>query len=182
MHDVDNLSIPLGGGARAHTRPELADPTSIATLHNETIAHTAIALRLITLAFGPVVSRNLHSLRDRTHGPSLGTDGSNPALSSGESNEPPALAKHQSTSAVKRLADGSWRQNVLRGHPQHLRQRHPCISPASPVTNPNWPGPTTDQGISPLYEIAYRDLKLPRISAALVRRNRPQPQPQDWPA
>ena len=45
----------------------------------------AIALTLITLAFGPVVGRNPHSLHDRDHGPSLGTDGSNPALSSGES-------------------------------------------------------------------------------------------------
>ena len=45
----------------------------------------AIALTLITLAFGPVVGRNPHSLHDRAHGPSLGTDGSNPALSSGES-------------------------------------------------------------------------------------------------
>ena len=45
----------------------------------------AIALTLITLAFGPVVGRNPHSLHDRDHGPSLGTDGSNPALSSGDS-------------------------------------------------------------------------------------------------
>ena len=60
-------------------------PTSIATLHDEAVAQMAIALTLITLAFGPVVGRNPHSLHDRAHGPSLGTDGSNPALSSGES-------------------------------------------------------------------------------------------------
>src|SRR6516165_9446115 len=45
----------------------------------------AIALTLITLAFGPVVGRNPHSLHDRARGPSIGTDGSNPALSSAES-------------------------------------------------------------------------------------------------
>ena len=80
-----NLSIPLGGGAEERlqvwirTRPAPADPTSIATLHDEAIAQMAIALRLITLAFGP-----LHSVHERAHSPSLGTDGSNPALSSGE--------------------------------------------------------------------------------------------------
>src|SRR6516165_5958985 len=47
----------------------------------------AIALTLITLAFGPVVGRNPHSLHDRARGPSIGTDGSNPALSSKESCE-----------------------------------------------------------------------------------------------
>ena len=62
-------------------------PTSIATLHDEAVAQMAIALTLITLAFGPVVGRNPHTLHDRAHGPSLGTDGSNPALSSGESCE-----------------------------------------------------------------------------------------------
>ena len=62
-------------------------PTSIATLHDEAVAQMATAPRLITLAFGPVVGRNPDSLRDRAHCPSLGTDGSNPALSSGESCE-----------------------------------------------------------------------------------------------
>ena len=74
MRHVDNLSIPLGGGAgerlpvSIRTRPAPADPTSIATLHDEAIAQIAIALRLITLAFGP-----LHSVHDRAHSPSLGT-------------------------------------------------------------------------------------------------------------
>src|SRR6516225_4110597 len=45
----------------------------------------AIAFTLITLAFGPVVGRNPHSLHDRARGPSIGTDGSNPARSSAES-------------------------------------------------------------------------------------------------
>jgi hypothetical protein len=58
MPDVDNLSMALGGGARAHTRLELADPTPIATLRGEAMAHMAIALRLITLAFGPAFIRN----------------------------------------------------------------------------------------------------------------------------
>jgi hypothetical protein len=64
MPDVDNLSMPLGGGAGARlpvwirTRPAPADPTSIATLHDEAIAQMTIALWLITLAFGPVVGRN----------------------------------------------------------------------------------------------------------------------------
>src|SRR6516162_11018027 len=40
------------------TRPAPADPTSIATWHDEAIAHIAIALRLITLAFGPASIRN----------------------------------------------------------------------------------------------------------------------------
>jgi Winged helix DNA-binding domain len=71
------------------TRPAPADPTSIATLHDEAIAQMAIALWLITLAFGPVVGRNPRSLHDRAHGPSLGTDGSNPAFSSRESDELP---------------------------------------------------------------------------------------------
>jgi hypothetical protein len=45
-----------------------ADPTLIATLHDEAIAQMAIALRLITLTFGPVVGRNLHSLHNnRAH-------------------------------------------------------------------------------------------------------------------
>ena len=48
--------------------PVPADPTSIATLHDEAIAQMAIALRLVTLAFGP-----LHSVHDRAHSPSLGT-------------------------------------------------------------------------------------------------------------
>src|SRR5215470_9242276 len=72
---VDNLSIPPRGGAgerlpvSIRTRPAPADPTSKATLHNEAIAQMAIALRLITLAFGP-----LHGVHDRAHSPSLGTD------------------------------------------------------------------------------------------------------------
>lgn len=59
MTDVDNLSIPLGGRAGARlqvwirTRPAPADPTLTATWHDEIIAHMAIALRLITFAFGP---------------------------------------------------------------------------------------------------------------------------------
>jgi len=71
-----NLSIPLGGGAEEklqvwiRTRPAPAYPTSIATLHDEAIAQMAIALRLITLAFGL-----LHSVHERAHSPSLGTGG-----------------------------------------------------------------------------------------------------------
>ena len=74
MRDVDNLSIPLGGGAgeklpvSIRTRPAPADPTSMATLYDEAIA-LAIALRSITLAFGP-----LHGVHDRAHSPSWGTD------------------------------------------------------------------------------------------------------------
>ena len=47
MGNIDNLSIPLGGGARGRlqawirTRPAPADPTSIVTLHDEVIAHMA---------------------------------------------------------------------------------------------------------------------------------------------
>jgi hypothetical protein len=59
LRDLDNLSIPRGGGAGGRlqawirTRPAPADPTSVATVHDEVIAHMAIALRLITLAFAP---------------------------------------------------------------------------------------------------------------------------------
>jgi hypothetical protein len=59
LRDLDNLSIPRGGGAGGRlqawirTRPAPADPTSIATVHDAVIAHMAIALRLITLAFAP---------------------------------------------------------------------------------------------------------------------------------
>src|SRR6516225_9549597 len=76
--------MPLGSGAAERlavwirTRPASADPTSIATLHDEAIAQMAIALRLITLAFGPVVGRNVHSLHNRAHGPSLGASGRSP--------------------------------------------------------------------------------------------------------
>jgi hypothetical protein len=43
MHDRDNLRIPLGGGARGKLQgwirtAQPADPTSIATLHDEAIA------------------------------------------------------------------------------------------------------------------------------------------------
>src|SRR6516165_11175518 len=54
--------MPLGSGAAERlpvwirTRPASADPTSIATLHDEAITQMAIALRLITLAFGPLLS------------------------------------------------------------------------------------------------------------------------------
>src|SRR4029077_9371586 len=60
-------------------------------------------------------SGELTTGRKQTYSDGRGTDGSNPIPSSGESNEPPnpAPAEHQSTSAVKRLADGSWRQNGL---------------------------------------------------------------------
>jgi hypothetical protein len=44
--------------AAAIVRRYGADPTSIATWHDEAIAHMAIALRLITLAFGPASIRN----------------------------------------------------------------------------------------------------------------------------
>ena len=59
LRDLDNLSIPRGGGAGGRlqawirTRPAPADPTSIATVHDAVIAHMAIALRLIALAFAP---------------------------------------------------------------------------------------------------------------------------------
>jgi hypothetical protein len=59
MHDVDKPEHTAGrrreretSGLDSHP-PSPADPTSIATLHDEVIAHMAIALRLITLAFAP---------------------------------------------------------------------------------------------------------------------------------
>jgi hypothetical protein len=56
--------------------PEKPSHLRIFLRSDEAIAHMAIALRLITLAFGPVVGRNLHSVHDRAHNPSLGTDDS----------------------------------------------------------------------------------------------------------
>src|SRR6516165_8680574 len=67
----------------------------------------AIALTLITLAFGPVVGRNPHSLHDRARGPSIGTDGSNPALSSGES---PTNRARRVPPEGRRLSDGQLTQ------------------------------------------------------------------------
>ena len=59
MHDVDKPEHTAGRRRERETsgldsRPLCpAEPTSIARLHDEVIAHMAIALRLITLAFAP---------------------------------------------------------------------------------------------------------------------------------
>ena len=127
-----NLSIPLGGGAEEklqvwiRTRPAPAYPTSIATLHDEAIAQMAIALRLITLAFGL-----LHSVHERAHSPSLGTGGSNPALSSGKS----ANFWFPSCDSVLRLlpAGANRRVGLAPTGKRRLVTAHPhCGHPAPP--------------------------------------------------
>jgi hypothetical protein len=62
-----------------------------------------------------------------------------------------------------RLLGAILKAKVLSGHPQHLRER-PCIGPVPHERV----GRTclTDQGFSRRYEISYRGVKLPRVSAA----------------
>src|SRR6516162_4475527 len=90
----------------------------------------AIALTLITLAFGPVVGRNPHSLHDRARGPSIGTDGSNPALSSAGSllRTSPRVA-----TAETRRARKSFGHVVVR----NLTSSHAGCEPSSPSQR-NW--------------------------------------------
>ena len=57
--------------------------------------------------------------------------------------------------------------NVPSAHPQHPRERHPRISPV-PHQRPG-PARLADRGFSQSYNISYRGLKLPRVSAALGR-------------
>ena len=65
-----------------------------------------------------------------------------------------------------RLLGAILKAKVLSGHPQHLRER-PCIGPVPHERV----GRTclTDQGFSRRYEISYRGVKLPRVSAAFRR-------------
>ena len=80
----------------------------------------AIAFTLITLAFGPVVGRNPHSLHDRARGPSIGTDGSNPALSSAESAANLTPGRHGGDAASEEIV---WARRRAESHVKPRRVR-----------------------------------------------------------
>ena len=80
----------------------------------------AIALTLITLAFGRVVGRNPHSLHDRARGPSIGTDGSNPALSSAESAANLTPGRHGGDAASEEIV---WARRRAESHVKPRRVR-----------------------------------------------------------